>query len=351
MFIITPFHNIKPYFKTFKRNIASILELDSVEMILVNDHSDDTSNQLMTSEFNKKGNVSIISCESEGVSAARNFGLNYLYENVKNYTNSWVTFCDFDDYIEKGLIVGFRENPLINKYDYVLFGYSTDRLQLDHKPFFSVKPFEGVDLGALAIEGPFREKNRTYNLNSPWGRLIKLDFLRKNKIFFDEKLTFREDLIFNLTIFAHSPKAGIILRSYYYYYLNPNSVVHSYIKNVIQQNRLAYINIKKFTDKMQDEVKKNLRLEFLKNAFIQSIFVFVLPKGRHNKYFLSKKRFKNLRMDAIFEPLWRTDIDKSFKNKMNKLLFYLANKRLFLPIYVMIEFHNFILRKKTDDKN
>ena len=93
--IIVPVYQAKEY---LEKCINSILEQSFVdfELILVDDGSDDGCERICNDYAKKDERVKIIRQENQGVSSARNTGLDYA-------TGKYIAFVDADDWVEKDL--------------------------------------------------------------------------------------------------------------------------------------------------------------------------------------------------------------------------------------------------------
>lgn len=110
--VIIPVYNAEHY---VKQTINSVLNqtFREFEVILVNDGSTDQSLAICNDFQNKDPRIKVVSTPNQGVSTARNLGINYAH-------NDWVALLDADDlwdsnYLEimVGLIKDFPEAALI----------------------------------------------------------------------------------------------------------------------------------------------------------------------------------------------------------------------------------------------
>ena len=92
--VVVPIFNVEEY---LERCVKSLLNqtLDDIEIILVNDGSEDKSGEI-AQDFSNKYPEKIIYVEKKngGLSDARNYGMKFA-------TGEYIAFLDSDDYIEK----------------------------------------------------------------------------------------------------------------------------------------------------------------------------------------------------------------------------------------------------------
>lgn len=93
--IIIPVYNVEEY---LERCLDSIIKQSykSYEVILVNDGSKDKSGNICDNYAKEYGNIYVIHQDNQGVSSARNVGLDWAKQNSDS---KWITFIDSDDWI------------------------------------------------------------------------------------------------------------------------------------------------------------------------------------------------------------------------------------------------------------
>ena len=93
--VIIPIYNNEKY---IQRCLDSILKQTffNYDLILVDDGSSDNSGSICEEYAQKDKRIQVIHQENNGLSAARNSGLEWMYANSKC---EWVSFVDSDDWI------------------------------------------------------------------------------------------------------------------------------------------------------------------------------------------------------------------------------------------------------------
>lgn len=94
--VIIPVYNKE---KTIEKCVDSVLRQQhpNIEIILVDDGSQDSSYELCVRLSNTHSNVTVLHQENKGVSAARNIGLKYA-------TGEYISFVDSDDWIHESML-------------------------------------------------------------------------------------------------------------------------------------------------------------------------------------------------------------------------------------------------------
>lgn len=94
--VIIPVYNVEKY---LRRCLNSVIdqEYKNIEIILVNDGSTDNSLEMAISYKEKDKRIKVFSQENQGLSAARNTGLD-------KSQGEYIIFIDSDDYVSKDYV-------------------------------------------------------------------------------------------------------------------------------------------------------------------------------------------------------------------------------------------------------
>ena len=216
---------IVPVFNTgtnIENIVNSILKVSStmdniLEIIVVDDGSDDQETLDSLKNISKLNDVSVIRQKNSGPSASRNIG-------ISNTSGEWIGFCDSDDIIDSEHLLNTIKTIKMNNYknsDMLVFGWnirhdqnnkSTYRhINLEKQSITGKNDITQKTLKSLSLDG------RMYNL---WNRLYRKNIIRDNNIKLDENLRFGEDLIFNLNFLLKSSRIDILDVAPYYTYIS-----------------------------------------------------------------------------------------------------------------------------------
>ena len=130
--IIIPVYNVSKYLRACLDSVINQTYKD-LEIICINDGSTDDSLEILKEYSNKDNRIIIIDKKNEGVSAARNDGI----ENAKGE----YLFCiDSDDYIDNNFIETFYHNAKNNNSDLVVLSTFWNLDKRVNKDYHSALP-------------------------------------------------------------------------------------------------------------------------------------------------------------------------------------------------------------------
>lgn len=232
--VIVPAYNVETYISKCINSVLSQTCPD-LELIVVNDGSKDNTAQIIDRIAEHDTRLKVIHKENEGVSAARNSGLDIC-------SGEYVVFVDGDDYIA----------PDYLEYMLGLVERSNAEFCLS-KNSFTRKGEAQVEADRLEVLSP---ADATALLLSPavivgcWNKIYKRSFLIENNLRFSSKLFYGEGLSFITTAAQLSNAVGVGCRKVYYY--RRNNVASATTKFDIQK---LYNG-----EKSLDTIEENLRI-------------------------------------------------------------------------------------------
>lgn len=301
------------FFKNIKR--------DDVELLIINDGSTDNSLEIIKSYSIK--NCTIIDQKNHGVSYSRNIG-------IKKAKGKYISFLDCDDFLNDN-IFKIVDKYINDNYDVIRYSFS----------FFNdeeYKPFKLVEKATIYnnknILKLLQEAMSTFKYNSIWNQFIKKSLLEKNKIYFNEKHKYAEDLEFNLKLFSKATSIYILPNSLYFYYINENGIT---------RNKL-YENIKKCAEDAIEIYVNNIRIAQEKDILNKKIILHSIEEILTNikKIFLNKTITKEQKESFIKYIREKEDIHflakKIIEYKVhisltNRTLLFSKKNKLVLMLY------------------
>lgn len=204
--IIVPVYNGE---KTLDRCVNSILcqTYKNIELILVNDGSEDNTKNICDGYVLKDERVKVIHKKNGGVSSARNVGL-------KVAKGKYIQFVDSDDYIDLNMTETLVDSIVKNETQLAICGINYGENEASNSDEFPNVQF-------MLVKDMFRIVPNfvlNYFPNSVCNKLYIRDNISEN---FIESISLGEDLIFNFEYFKAITAVTII----------PNRCVHYSIHN------------------------------------------------------------------------------------------------------------------------
>ena len=184
--VIVPVYNAE---NTLRRCVDSILDqgYQDVELILVNDGSEDRSGAICCEYAQKDSRVIYLDKPNGGVSSARNMGLDHA-------SGKYVLFVDSDDYVSGSYFETLEQIDGQRTFDFVLF--SNSFIKGEHISERIVKAGSYMDFDSSVPA--FCENIQNKYIYEPWNKRYVNRIIQEGKLRFWEKLYIGEDKVFSL---------------------------------------------------------------------------------------------------------------------------------------------------------
>lgn len=295
--IIIPAYNAENY---IEKCLNSIEDKDSIEIIVINDGSTDKTMEIL----NKYKNIKIINNTNHGVSYSRNSGL-------KVASGKYIMFVDSDDYL----------NFYVDKYD-------LDNLEYDiiyfNKFLTNINLKESLYEYICGLKKPI--------IAGPCCKLIKLSFVKKNKIFFNENIINGEDMLFNIECINKAKNFKIINENIYMYRQVVGTATKKFDDRIIKSDYNFQILLKKHLDESNlSDVEKNKIITY-------SILNGIITLFDRISYVNDYSEFRNKILFIKSEPyclLNKTNLMKEPINNKSKIILILIKFKLYKLIYLL----------------
>ena len=299
--VIVPCYNVSNY---VSKSISSLCEqtLKEIEVIAINDGSTDNTLEVLNSLAKKYTNLKVIDKKNEGVSVARNKGLDIA-------SGEYIGFLDSDDWVKKDCFMKLYNKAKEGDYDIVCCDTTADN--------DSVK---NLMVNGYAVI---------------WNKIYKKELL--DDIRFKKGISFCEDVLFLFMVYSRIKKIGVVDESLHYYLQREGSLTYVYDKKLYQlidslDNVIDFYKKEKKYDEYYEELeysyvryllatfvkrlaKTKNKEEFKKGVkFVQVKVQEKFPNYKNNKYLKGNKKGLYLK---YFNPFVANVIFMLEKNKMN----------------------------------
>lgn len=207
--IIVPVYNVEDYLRECVNSILS-QTYKNIEVILIDDGSTDSSGNIC--EEYKSSKVIVIHKENEGLSAARNCGLELA-------TGDYISFVDSDDYLMPDMISELLKCAIINNVPIVCCDYEKDG-DIRNSNMAEIDIPCMILKRTNAIGHLFDQKG--YKCYA-WNKLYKADLFKKTRYPIGR---YFEDIETSYKLFCQCERIAYIKRKLYFYRVRKESITH-----------------------------------------------------------------------------------------------------------------------------
>lgn len=288
--IIIPVHNAE---KFLKKCLDSVINqtLTEIEIICIDDGSNDRSCQILEAYSKFDSRVKIISQQNNSPGASRNLGLEISI-------GEYVGFVDSDDYIDLDYFEKLYNAAVRNNADIACAGIIRKRkCTQKYRLYYSKEEvFEKINdklEACTSIDGSY-----VWNV---WNKIYKKSFLENLSINF-ENLPCYEDVNFTIMALFNSNRLTTVPNVFYWYVVNNKSLVKS---SQTKEKQLAKYNAH----------KKMLQYCFQNNIKLSDSSYIITKKKFCLGYINLLKRKELIRNEYIVKKYCLFDFFPIFKKK------------------------------------
>lgn len=232
--VIIPVYNTEQYLVNC---VDSILKQHgvSLEIILVDDGSKDSSPSICDKYAEEHDNITAIHIQNSGPATAKNEGLKLAQGN-------YIALTDSDDKMEPQMLNKMVTAGYTHNADIICCNYKQvdEQGNISHLNSTNQKYVLNHEEGLIH----FFSKDKIYS--QCWTKLYKRQMLKYHQIENDPGLRTDEDFIFNIRAFTHAQTTVIVDEPLYVYTYRGDSLAHAYFKKNISQyidNRIKRVRV------------------------------------------------------------------------------------------------------------
>ncbi|MCD8369051.1 MAG: glycosyltransferase [Clostridiales bacterium] len=218
--VIIPVFNTEKYVDAC---IESVLKqtYTSFELVLVDDGSTDASGKICDEYSRRDCRIKVIHQENQGVSCARNTGLDQA-------TGTYIAFADSDDILNDTMLEICMRCLNQNRMDFIWFNIETKgesgHCHWNNPVVIGIMYLTTTAQKTDLILNQYLEYQMTFSV---FNKVYRKKFLDLNEIRFDQKVRIGEDLAFNLKCFMAADAVCGIPGILYQYWWREDSAVNS----------------------------------------------------------------------------------------------------------------------------
>lgn len=310
--VIVPFYNVEKYIEKCLNSLVN-QTLEEIEIILVNDGSQDNSEKI-AKEFQEKypNKIKYYAKPNGGLGDARNFGINYA-------AGEYIAFLDSDDYVESTMYEEMYEKA---KQE------DADMVECDFWWEYPNKKREDIGL-EYANQKEMLYKSRVV----AWNKLIKTEIYKNHpEARFSVGLRY-EDVEGFYKILPYINKVGYVRKCFIHYIQRQGSISNTQNKKneeifTVLDNVIEYYKNNNLYDEFQEELEYVYARYLLCSSFLRIVKI----KDKSIKQELLNKTWENL--NTMF-PKWKKNRILN-KNKTMKNLYIKSVNKFTFKIYSYI---------------
>lgn len=314
--IVVTIYNEKVEFVELLSELKKLSEISKVEILLMNDGSTDGVEDIL-SNINYD-NFIIVPRQNGGLSSIRNEGL-------KLSRGRYIWFVDGDDIIDSSFVVHVLRILGKKESDFIQFFYKefNDSSEIT----FSKQTEKKLLIKKLSANQWFSKlidpKEKQFE-NYSWAHIIKKSIYIDNNVMFPIGRTY-EDVATTYKL-ANKASGILVIKCVAYYYRNRSgSITNTYAEKNVED---MLLNVKEFTSNESLVFSKNLKTNFIHQYLVGAYYMSWQVK--HN---LNKNLKKNIRVEILKNDF----LSLKTKSKFEYILFLVNMFGAYLEIKSLIK--------------
>lgn len=302
--IIVPVYNSDKFLRKCLNSILS-QTLKEIEIIVINDGSTDKSLSIIEEIMVNDNRILLIDKRNEGVSTARNIGINLA-------RGKYILNVDSDDWIKKNYCEEMFKYAEENKVDILISDFFSVKNNKNNYIIDFYNPTGEIYSGSQYLEIFLKNNFKGYMCN----KLILKELFIKNNLEFNSEVLIMEDALLLSQLIKKSNKIGKLNKAYYYYLIHPSSATNNI-------NEKYFININKVFDFMKKEIGDEELNKIIDKRWCYNLLSYI---------FLSDDKNLSEKVDFLLTKIKKDNLNtqlESFKyEKALKILKKFPNKKL-----------------------
>lgn len=296
---IVPVYNTEKYLKKCLDSLVNQTYKD-FEIIVVNDGSTDKSSSIISKYQKKYKNIIVIDKENEGLSMARNRG-------VQKSSGKYIIFVDSDDYVSNKLLE--EVDKKIDDSDILRFQIATE-----DEEYTKINEYHEEGFESMCGYDAFRYLSSYHFVEPAWCYVIRKNYYIENKFSF-KKGVYHEDFgLIPYVIYKARKVKSVDFIGYYYIQRNGSIMNNNDYKKTVKK---AFDMLEQY--KTMRLFAKNInRKNNLDDYFLSYISNSVIVKARELKKDEKKVYINELKKLNVFDGMLVNTRIRRFKKYLMK---------------------------------
>ena len=361
--VIIPVFNDEEYIGRCLKSLIN-QSLKEIEIICINDGSNDNSLEIIEGYKNKDDRIQIISQNNQGAGISRNNGMKFA-------KGEYISFVDADDWLESDSFEKLYANAIANDSEMVLFNSIEHGINGSTRERIYMPADESVDYNNFVFDYNYEKKLVMNKMFVIWSKIYKTSFLKENNLeFYNHKIF--NDVQFHIESMLLAKRISYLPEILYHYNrANENSlqtkatlsnnkiIIFDVFKGVkdflikqdyydeFKQNFAQFMvvesraNLLKTNDEFKNDYYDKLRSEFIKMNFnpttlnkfpfgLYNFYMWVLNCETYSNFSLFNTKIgkDDFELDEIYE--FSLNDDESMDGEIKQQEIILSQDRLFL---------------------
>lgn len=219
--VIVPVYNVENYLEKCLNSLLT-QTFEEFEVICIDDGSTDHSGRILQSFSKKDNRIRLISQSNQGISVARNVG-------IEEARGDYLYFVDSDDYLEKNTLEILYSQSVIDKLDILYFNSELEfeddiiknKFQLYRERFDRKQSYPYILNGKEMFSLMYQ--NNDFRINLPF-QFIRREFITDNHLYFLVDLSC-EDVLFSFVAMLKANRVSHIDKALYHRLIRSNSLM------------------------------------------------------------------------------------------------------------------------------
>lgn len=215
--VIVPIYNGELYLDSLIKMICQ-QGFESFELILVDDGSTDGTYEKCKQYMQKYEWIQVIHTENQGVSHARNTG-------IEAASGEWIQFLDVDDKFYRDMFCDFYQSAQTEQPELIVCSCIRKNLEIGSAENCGPKKDRVLDeKNWKYIFYDLEMEVRYWLLDYIWNKWYRNDIIKQYGLRFECSLSLGEDFVFNTQYFQYVQRAVLLKRVYYQYLVGTNGL-------------------------------------------------------------------------------------------------------------------------------